>query len=317
MAIRKEVLHRRGALASPATRRARRRARSDDARGARSRDAVGRARQSTVTYGLAISTETGNWKLELSDMKSWIFNSRAKSRWSPGRAKGSASRSRRRWRGGRDRSRSRRATRRRSARGVAHRARDRATVLAMPVDVRSADAIQTVGRQRPIDTFGGIDAADDQLRRAAGRSGALVRRCGVAGRGGPAAVQHAADGARRVPSMTGARRRRNPGLHVVVGEGADPEPRALDRAPRLGVGARQDARARARAGKIRVNQIIPGPHRYRPRPSPRRGQREEAGHLRRRGEGESDRGDPDRPVRRAPTSSAASARSCSRTRRRT
>ncbi len=41
MAIRKEVLHRRGALASPATRPPGRRARHDDARGARSRDGMG------------------------------------------------------------------------------------------------------------------------------------------------------------------------------------------------------------------------------------------------------------------------------------
>ena len=42
MAIRKEVLHRRGALASAATRRAGRRPGRDDARSARSRDGVGR-----------------------------------------------------------------------------------------------------------------------------------------------------------------------------------------------------------------------------------------------------------------------------------
>ena len=42
MAIRKEVLHRRGALASPATRAPAARARRDDASGARSRAGVDR-----------------------------------------------------------------------------------------------------------------------------------------------------------------------------------------------------------------------------------------------------------------------------------
>jgi 3-oxoacyl-[acyl-carrier protein] reductase len=59
------------------------------------------------------------------------------------------------------------------------------------------------------------------------------------------------------PSMTGARRRVDPDVHVGVGEGADPQPRALDRAARVGVGAVEDAGARARRDRIRVNQIIP------------------------------------------------------------
>ena len=50
MAIRKEVLHRRGALASPATRAPPRALDTDDARGARPRDGVGRSNGS-VAHG--------------------------------------------------------------------------------------------------------------------------------------------------------------------------------------------------------------------------------------------------------------------------
>ena len=121
-----------------------------------------------------------------------------------------------------------------------------ATSLAVPVDVRSADAIRrwadetqrAVRRRR---------SAVHQLRRPAGRRRHVVRRCGVAGCGGAAAVQRAADGAGRRAVDAGARRRRDPDVHLVVGEGADPEPRAVDRAAGVGVGAGEDAGARARA----------------------------------------------------------------------
>ena len=76
---------------------------------------------------------------------------------------------------------------------------------------------------------------------------------------GAAALQRAAHGPRGGAVHGGARRRRDPHVHVVVGQGTDPEPRALDRRARVGVRAGQDAGARARARqKIRVNQIIPG-----------------------------------------------------------
>ena len=118
-------------------------------------------------------------------------------------------------------------------------------VLAMPVDVRSADAIQrwvkatrrAVRRDR---------CADDQLGRAAGGRGGVVRRPGLAGCRGFAAVQRAPHGPRGRAVDAGARRRRDSRLDVVIGQGADPEPRAVDGAARVGVGARQDAGDRAR-----------------------------------------------------------------------
>ena len=72
-----------------------------------------------------------------------------------------------------------------------------------------------------------------QHRRAARRRGALLRRL-RRGRTRSTCCCSACVRMVRlvVPSMTRARRRRDPDRHVVVGEGADPEPRAVERAAR-------------------------------------------------------------------------------------
>ena len=67
------------------------------------------------------------------------------------------------------------------------------------------------------------------------------------------------DGAPRDPIDQGRGRRRDPVLHVVVGEGADRQPDALDGAAGRRLRAREDARRRSSpTDRIRVNQIIPG-----------------------------------------------------------
>ena len=118
--------------------------------------------------------------------------------------------------------------------------------LGTAVDVKSADATSSTGHSVTIERFGGVD---------------LLFANGGGPPAGPALsfddaawqdaanlllFSDAADGARRRALDEGARRRRDPRLHLLVGQGADPEPRALDRAARVGVGAGQDARARAR-----------------------------------------------------------------------
>ena len=193
----------------------------------------------------------------------------------------------------------RRATRRRSARRRAKSSATGATVLGDAGGRASRPTRCSAGPTTTIEQFGGVDLLFTNSGGPPAGRGAVVRRRGVAGRGGPAAVQHAADGARGRAVDEGARRRRDPGVHLVVGQGADSEPRAVDRAARVGVGARQDAGARARAAKIRVNQIMPGridTDRVRQLDEINA---QEAGHLRRRGQGEGDGGDSAGPLRRA------------------
>ena len=62
-------------------------------------------------------------------------------------------------------------------------------------------------------------------------------------------------------------RRRDPDVDVVVGEGADPESRPLHGPARVGVGARQDPGARARADEDprQPDRARPDRHRSRPR----------------------------------------------------
>ena len=86
-----------------------------------------------------------------------------------------------------------------------------------------------------------------QHRRAAGRRPRWLRRPGVAERVRAAAAQRDADGAPGGAVDARARRRSDPDRHLVVGEGADRQPRAVERAARVGVGARQDAVDRAGA----------------------------------------------------------------------
>ena len=105
----------------------------------------------------------------------------------------------------------------------------------------------------------------------------------------------------------GARRRRHPGVDLVVGEGADSEPRAVDGAARVGVGAGEDAGARARGVEDPRQPDHPRPHRHRPRAAARRDQRQEAGHLAGGGEAEVDRARFRWAATARPTNSAASA----------
>ena len=117
-------------------------------------------------------------------------------------------------------------------------------VLATPVDV-------AIGRRHP--ALGARHRRQVRRRRSALRQRAADRRPAPRSpstmrRGRvrwTAALQRAADGARGGAVDDGARRRRHPDVDVVVGQGADPESRALDRAARVGVRAGEDPGARA------------------------------------------------------------------------
>ena len=167
------------------------------------------------------------------------------------------------------------------------------------------------------DTFGGIDGADDQLGRPAGRAGdrrsttrrgRTLRSCCCSAR-----CAWSAPPCRH----EGPRRRRDPHVHVVVGQGADPEPRAVDGASRVGVGARQDAGDRAGAVEDPRQSDHPGPHRYRSRAALDEVNAKKQGISVEEAKAQSR----SRRFRWAatarPRSSAASARFCSRMRRRT
>ena len=214
-------------------------------------------------------------------------------------------------------SRSRRATRRRST--TAAKRIERETGAQVLRDGRWTSATRrrsSAGSRDATETFGGIDALLTNSGGPPAGAGGVVRRRGVAGRGGPAAVQHAPHGPRRRAVDEGARRRRDPDVHVVVGQGADPEPRAVDRAARVGLGAGEDAGARAR-GRRRSASTRSSPAASTPTAcgsstrSTRRSRASRPSEAKAQVDGARSRWD----ATARPTSSAASARSCSRTRR--
>ena len=101
--------------------------------------------------------------------------------------------------------------------------------------------------QTTVERFGGVDLLFTNGGGPPAGAGGVVRRCGVAERGRSAALQRHPHGARGGAVDEAARRRRDPDVDLGVGEGADPQPRAVDRAARVGVGAVEDAGARAGA----------------------------------------------------------------------
>ena len=114
-----------------------------------------------------------------------------------------------------------------------------------PLDVKSADGIQRWTRATE-DRFGGVD-----LLFANGGG----PPAGAALSFDDAAWQEAVDlllfsslahGPGGGALHDGSRRRSHPDVHVVVGQGANPEPGVVHGAACVGVGAGQDARARAR-----------------------------------------------------------------------
>ena len=119
--------------------------------------------------------------------------------------------------------------------------------LAVPVDVRSAEAIEqwTAATERS-GSAASICCSPTRAGRPPAPPISFDDR-GVAGRGRPAAVQHAPHGPRRRCRRCRRAAAARSCVHVVVGQGADPEPRAVDGAARVGVGAGEDAGARARA----------------------------------------------------------------------
>ena len=119
---------------------------------------------------------------------------------------------------------------------------------------------------RTIEKFGGVDLLFANAGGPPAGADALVRRRGVAGRVRPAALERGAHGARGRAVDEVARRRRDPGVDLVVGEGADPEPRAVERAARVGVGAVEDAGARAGRRQDPRQPDHAGPDRHRSRP---------------------------------------------------
>ena len=172
-----------------------------------------------------------------------------------GASRGSAMRSLRRWRGKARRSRSRRATSRRSRAAAERIGGD---VLAVPVEVRSADAIRRWAAETE-KRFGGVDLLFTNSGGPPAGAAMSFDDARVAGCRGAAAVQHVADGAGGGAVDAGARRRRDPDVDLVVGQGADPESRALDGAAGIGVGAGEDARDRARAVEDPRQPDHPGP----------------------------------------------------------
>ena len=226
MAIRKEVLQRRGALASAATRAP-----------AGALDTADDGRRSIACCTWVTLTE-----------RAWN-GSRSEGQGRDGRRREPRARLRRRAR--RWRAKGRIVSISSSNAGVDRRGREadlvgrRARCSATPVDVRNGDQIaawaaeddRAVRRRR---------SAVHQRRRAAGR-----RRVSF----DDAAWQNAVDlllfsTLRMVRAAVPSMKQRGGGaildVDLVVGQGADPEPRAVDRAARVGVGAGEDAGARAR-----------------------------------------------------------------------
>ena len=199
MAIRKEMLHRRGAIAHPAVR--------------------------PPAPALDAST--------LAALDGWSRGSRnpgsdrgprpeGEGRYGGRRLQGprlrGGARARRR---GSARFRSRRATPARSRRPAERSARETgAATLAVAADVRSA-AAPRAWRDRDAPASSAHRPALRQLRRAARRKFRRSRRRGLAERVRAAPPLGDPDGAPRDPIDQGGGRRRDPVLDIVVGEGAD------------------------------------------------------------------------------------------------
>ena len=149
MAIRKEVLRRRGALASAATRAPAGGARRADAAGARSRADVGDDAQKGTGMDFGLKGKVA-----------MVARREPRARL---RGRGGAGARRR---AGLDVVA---ATRRRSTRRAKRISSAGATVLGTVVDVRNGDQHRRLGGRRPIERFGGIDLLFTNWRRSAGR----------------------------------------------------------------------------------------------------------------------------------------------------
>ena len=150
--------------------------------------------------------------------------------------------------------------------------------LAVPVDVKSAEAIaQWTSATKA--RFGGVDLLFTNSGGPPAGARHFLRRPRLAGRSRPAAVQHDPDDPRRRASSSGARRRRDSRLHLVVGQRADCQSRAVDGVAGVGVGARQDARARARSVEDSGQSDHSRPHRHRSCAPARPDRRYQAEHL--------------------------------------
>ncbi len=245
MAIRKEVLRRRGALADGSTRAPGAVLDDEHARGARSRAAVdGEAEGGGMDLGLK-----GKVAMVAGASRGLGF-AVARGLAAEGASVSIASRAR-----AVDRGRRRSASPRRRA----------VRALATAVDVRAGRVDLADWHARTVARVRRRRFAVRQRRRAAGRHGAVVRRRGVDGRVRAARPERRPHGAPGGAVDEGARRRRHRRVDVVGREGADSEPRALERRAVVGLGAVEDAVERA--GRRRHPRQPPDsrPHRHRSR----------------------------------------------------